>query len=100
MANITPQPALKIRADNNTLFQFPCAFPLKVIGKATHDFELLVTQILQRHCPDWTNNIISTRTSRSSKYIALTVTITAHNRAQLDALYQELSEHEQIMMVL
>jgi hypothetical protein len=84
---------------HDTLFEFPCAFPIKVVGKTTEHFDLLVIEIIRRHCQDLTENTLITRASRGGKYSAVTVTIMAHSRAQLDALYQELSAHEQIMMV-
>ena len=84
---------------NDTLFEFPCAFPIKVVGKTIEHFDLLIMEIVHRHCQDLTENMLITRTSRGGKYSAVTVTIMAQSRAQLDALYQELSAHEQIMMV-
>lgn len=84
---------------NDTLFEFPCTFPIKVVGKTIEHFDLLIMEIVHRHCQDLTENTLITRTSRGGKYSAVTVTIMAQSRAQLDALYQELSAHEQIMMV-
>ncbi|NJO14543.1 MAG: DUF493 domain-containing protein [Thioploca sp.] len=83
----------------DTLFEFPCTFPIKVVGKTTEHFDLLVIEIIRHHCQDLTENTLTTRTSRGGKYSAVTVTIMAQSRAQLDALYQELSAHKQIMMV-
>ncbi len=83
---------------NDTLFEFPCAFPIKIVGKTIEHFDLLIMEIVHRHCQE-TENTLRTRTSRGGKYSAVTVTIMAQSRAQLDALYQELSTHEQIMMV-
>lgn len=84
---------------NDTLFEFPCAFPIKVVGKTIEHFDLLIMEIVRRHCQNLTENALITRSSRTGKYSAVTVTIMAQSRAQLDALYQELSAHEQIMMV-
>lgn len=91
-----------VRADNNDeLFNFPCDFPIKVMGLADQDFDLLVVEIVRRHCRDeLREGAVSLRKSSGGKYIAVTVTIIAHNREQLDALYQELSNHQRVTMVL
>ena len=43
---------------------------------------------------------VTTRLSKGGKYIAVTATFQAQSRVQLDALYQELSTHEFVVMVL
>lgn len=86
--------------ENDALFNFPCEFPIKAMGLAQENFDELVVTIIRRHCQDLTENAVITRASKGGKYISVTVTITAHSRAQLDVLYTELSQHEQVLMVL
>jgi putative lipoic acid-binding regulatory protein len=86
--------------NQDDLLNFPCEFPLKVMGLVADDFEKLVMEIMQRHCNDLKEGAVATRTSRGGKYMSLTITITAKNRAQLDGLYMELSQHERVVMVL
>jgi len=38
--------------------------------------------------------------SRNRRYQSVTLTISATSRAQLDAIYHDLSGHERVMMVL
>jgi putative lipoic acid-binding regulatory protein len=83
-----------------SLFEFPCSFPLKAIGRAGDDFEALVVAIVRRHVPAWDACAVTSRPSRAGKYLAVTVTFTAESQAQLDALYRELSAHERVVMVL
>jgi putative lipoic acid-binding regulatory protein len=82
------------------VFQFPCTFPVKAFGRNSDDFEALVIAIVRRHAPDMEDNAVTSRTSRGDAYRAVTATFTAHSREQLDALYVELSGHEQVLMVL
>lgn len=82
------------------LFEFPCEFPIKVIGKSSQEFDSLVVNIIRRHCQDLKEGVVSCRPSRQGKYTAVTVTIIAHSRQQLDALYQDLSQDQAILMVL
>lgn len=82
------------------LLNFPCEFPLKVMGVVADDFESLVVEMVCRHCNDLKEGAVVTRTSSGGKYMSLTITITAKSRDQLDALYLELSQHERVVMVL
>ncbi len=82
------------------IIQFPCSFPIKAIGHNTADFEALVVEIIRRHVPYLDDNAITSRASTGRKYRSVTATFTAHSRAQLDALYTELSSHKQVLMVL
>jgi len=80
--------------------EFPVEFPLKAIGTGAGDFEAVVLEIVQRHVPDLPAEAASTRLSGGGKYLAVTVTFTASSRAQLDALYRELSSHPRVVMLL
>jgi hypothetical protein len=88
--------------DSESLFEFPCEFPIKVMGTTSgEDFYGLVVDIVRRHCHhDLTEKAVSVRHSTGGKYVSVTVTFTAQSRAQLDALYAELSAHERVKMVL
>ncbi len=79
---------------------FPCEFPLKAFGKNTDDFEALIVTIVRRHVPDLDESAVSSRASSGSAYRSVTATFMAQSREQLDALYLELSNHDQILMVL
>lgn len=81
-----------------TLMVFPCTFPIKAMGKAADDFDMLVVEIVRKHHPDLTEGAIKSRPSREGKYISVTVTINAHSREQLDNIYLDLTAHERILM--
>ena len=82
------------------LLQFPCDFPLKIMGTGGADFRELVAELVSRHAPDLDETRISVRDSRAGRYQSVTVVVNARDRAQLDALYQELSAHPRIALVL
>lgn len=84
----------------DTLFEFPCDFPIKAMGLAAPDFDALVVAIIRRHTPDLREGAIATRPSSNGKYLAVTVTIEATSKAQLDAIYQDLSADEKVLMSL
>jgi uncharacterized protein len=98
MHNVSITPIEK--GENQELFEFPCEFPLKIMGKSEEDFKEIVLAIIRRHDPDLKEDTLTQRASRGGKYTSLTINVTAQSRTQLDALYQELSQHEKVKMVL
>ena len=83
-----------------TLLEFPCAFPLKVMGIADDALSPTVVGIVQKHAPEFDASSMEIRSSSGGKYISLTCTITATSKPQLDALYRELSGHPMVKVVL
>lgn len=79
---------------------FPCRFRIKAMGLDENDFDLLVVQIIRRHCPVIGEGAVSTRSSRNGKYLSVTVEIEAQSREQLDAIYDDLTAHERVLMRL
>jgi putative lipoic acid-binding regulatory protein len=80
--------------------EFPCQFPLKVIGTQSVEFRTVVIDIIRRHVVDLDEARITTRPSTGGKYIALTATFQATSREQLDALYRELGASENVIILL
>ena len=80
--------------------QFPCEFPIKIMGAGTPDFRGLMVELVRRHAADLDETRIQVRDSRTGRYQSVTVVINAQSRAQLDALYRELSNHPGVAMVL
>ena len=85
---------------SDTLFQFPCDFPLKVMGRRTDDFRSLVVGIVQKHVGVVDPSKIEERPSKDGKYLGVTCTFTAQSKDQLDALYRELTSCERVLIVL
>jgi uncharacterized protein len=89
-----------MKASEDSLLAFPCDFPIKAFGLAADDFDALIVELIRRHVPDLSEGAVSSRLSRQGKYIAVTITVPATSREQLDAIYQELSACEQVLMAL
>ncbi len=83
-----------------TLLEFPCEFPIKIMGLTRDDFAQTILEIVRRHAPDFDGATMEMRSSSGAKYLSLTCTIHATSKAQLDALYRELSKHEMVKIVL
>jgi putative lipoic acid-binding regulatory protein len=86
--------------DGPSLLQFPCDFPIKIMGAGGPEFPQLVLELVRRHSPDLDEARVKTRPSRTGRYQSVTVVVLARDRAQLDALYQDLSHHPQIKLAL
>ena len=84
----------------DSLLEFPCRFPIKAMGKAELELDLLVIEIVRRHVADINEGAVTTRPSKDGNYIAVTVIIEASSKQQLDAIYQDLSDHPHVLMAL
>jgi putative lipoic acid-binding regulatory protein len=86
--------------DPPSLIEYPCDFPLKVMGKTQAGFAQTVLAIVQSHAPDFDGSTMEMKTSKGGKYLSVTCVIRATSRQQLDALYQTLCDHPMVVMVL
>jgi len=86
------------RAD--TLIEYPCRFPIKVMGAKADGFVHAVTQVAHAFDPSFDASTIELRESRGGNYLGVTITITATSREQLDELYRTLSTHPMVKVVL
>lgn len=84
----------------DTLFEFPCEFPLKVMGKAEDTLAQVVLEIVTRHAPDFDGARMEMRASSGGNYLSFTCTIIATSKPQLDALYIELTSHPLVKIAL
>ncbi len=81
------------------VLQFPCAFPVKVMGPNTQEFSAAVVAIFRKHLPG-ADIACTGRLSSGDKYLSLTVTFTAESQTQLNAIYEDLNRHELVLMTL
>jgi len=80
--------------------EFPCRFPVKVMGPAREDFESIVLDIVRRHAGEIPADRVKRRQSRKGRYLSVTVEIDATSREQLDDLYRALSSSPHVKVVL
>jgi len=86
--------------DDATLLEYPCDFPVKILGHTQAGFAQAVLEIVKRHAPDFDAATLELRASKRRKYLSVTCVIRATSREQLDNLYQELCDHPMVVMVL
>ena len=85
---------------DSQLLDYPCEFPLKILGHTQAGFAQTMLEIVRRHAPDFDGSAMEMKTSKRGKYLSLTCVIRATSREQLDGLYQELCDHSMVVMVL
>ncbi len=82
------------------LLDYPTQFPLKVFGNQNDDFEATVVALIRARIPQAEHIDIRRRSSKGGKYIALTLTFTAYTQQQLEDIYQDLYDCDQVVMSL
>ncbi len=86
--------------EKTTLLEFPCDFPLKIMGQNAADFAQSIAELVQQYAPDFDPARIEMRPSSSGNYMGLTCTINATSQTQLDDLYRALTAHPMVKVVL
>lgn len=95
MSNHSPT----VAEETETLLEFPCVFPLKIMGITHPEFVPAILAIIQEHAPDTTEANVKTRPSSKGNYTGATVQINATSKAQLDNIYRALTSHEMVKVV-
>ena len=80
--------------------EFPCDYPVKVMGRKVPEFETTIIDVFERHDPGFPRERISIRASREGTFVSLTVFITATGKPQLQALHRDLMSTGLVSMVI
>lgn len=89
-----------VGSGTETLLEFPCDFPLKIMGHAQDNLAQEVLDVIHQFAPDYDGKTMEMRASSSGKYVSLTCTVNAQSKAQLDDLYRALTSHPLVKVVL
>lgn len=80
--------------------EFPCEYPIKVLGRECPEFRPAVIEVFERHAPGFDRGAIAARASGKGTFTALTITITATGPEQLRALHEDLMATGLVQMVI
>ena len=83
-----------------SLIEYPSAFPIKVMGENVEGFVAALTSVAHQFDPGFDAATVELRPSSGGKYLGVTLTVTATSREQLDELYRTLSTHPMVKVVL
>ena len=87
-------------SNDESLIEFPCSFPVKAVGKSGDELHTAVLEIMSRHVPDLDESMIRHSPSKAGNYTSVTVVVQAQSRQQMDAIYQDLTACEHVIMAL
>lgn len=80
--------------------EFPCDYPIKVLGRNVAEFRPVVIDVFERHAPGFDREAIAVKASSKGTFTSLTITITATGKEQLDALHRDLMSTGLVQMVI
>jgi putative lipoic acid-binding regulatory protein len=83
-----------------SLIEYPCDFPIKILGRTQAGFAQAVLEIVRSHAPDFDGATMEMKMSKRGKYLSVTCVVRATSRQQLDELYRALCDHPMVVMVL
>lgn len=84
----------------NDLIEFPCEFPIKVMGRDHPDFRGHVLALIGKHTNEIEDADVRSQSSSNGSFLSVTVTIIAESREQLDTIYQSLSDDADVLVAL
>jgi putative lipoic acid-binding regulatory protein len=99
-ANIMTDKLFKEIPPEQSLIEYPSDFPIKIMGLMHDDFSNTIVELVTSHDPEFHAGKLEMRPSSAGKYLAITVTVRATSREQLDNLYRALSGHPMVKVVL
>ncbi|SDL75993.1 hypothetical protein SAMN05661010_02461 [Modicisalibacter muralis] len=80
--------------------EFPCDYPIKIVGDAAPDFKAAVLDVVEGHAPGFDRDAVGLVDSRNGKFQSVRVTITATGEDQLRALFTALKATGRVHMVV
>ena len=98
----TKEVASKINGTDSeaSILVFPCEIDVKIFIKSDTRHQAVVRKFVEdalepEQLKSWT-----LRDSKNGKYLAITAVVFAHSREQIDDLYQQLGELDQVIMMI
>ena len=85
---------------DETALEFPCEFPIKMMGRESAEFRATARAIVEKHVGTVADEAVQASLSRNGRFVSVTVTITATSKQQLDDIYQDVTDHEDVLMAL
>jgi putative lipoic acid-binding regulatory protein len=94
------QPPNSTDAQRESLIEYPCNFPVKVMGARVDGFAEAMCLVAQQFDPSFDPATLEMRASKAGNYLSVTLTIRATSREQLDNLYLALTGHPMVKVAL
>ena len=82
------------------LLEFPCQYPIKVMARAESGLRAQLDPIIERHAGADALMNVSERPSANANFLAVTYLILARDEAQIAALFAELKQCPNVLLVI
>ncbi len=86
--------------EDSPKIEYPCRYPIKVMGLDVDGFSSAIIDILRQHAPELAEQDINFRPSRHGKYLAVNVIIIARSVEQIQAIFDDLKASGRVAMVI
>ncbi len=86
--------------NDETLLEFPCDFPIKIMGRESAEFRALARALVEKYTGPLADEAIASSLSRNGAFVSVTVTVVAQSQQQLDDIYREVTSNDEILMAL
>lgn len=80
--------------------EFPCLYPIKIIGVASIKFQDEVITVVEKHTGKISEDLIELQASKKNTYVSVRITIAATGVDQLQNIFNELKAIDSVKMVL
>lgn len=87
-------------SNKESLLEFPCEFPIKMMGRVSDSFRETAVMLVERHAGTVPEEAINIAPSSKGNFVSVTITIVAESQEQLNNIYRELTSHEEILVAL
>jgi len=84
----------------DSVLEFPCEFPIKMMGRDSAEFRATARSIVEHRVGAVSDERVQAATSRNGRFVSVTVTITATSQQQLDDIYRDATSHDDVLMAL
>jgi putative lipoic acid-binding regulatory protein len=86
--------------NDETLLEFPCDFPIKMMGRDTPEFHSIARELIEMHTGPLNDDVFKSSLSRNGRFVSITATVNAQSQQQLDDIYHAITAHEDVLMAL
>jgi len=86
--------------NDETLLEFPCDFPIKMMGRDTPEFHSTTRELIEKHTGPLDDNAFQSALSRNGHFVSITVTVNARSQQQLDDIYRDVTANDDVLMAL
>ena len=85
---------------DESLLDFPCTFPIKMMGRDTPVFRQTVRELVEKHTGPVDDAAVQNALSKNGRFVSVTITVSAESQQQLDDIYRDVSAHDDVIMAL